>query len=104
MPKSHGTSRAGIVGAVTLAVGVSLAAAPAAYATKSYDINVVLPLTGGAAFVGQGQKDALSALQEHANATGGIHGEKLHLCSMTTRRVRRLQCRSPAAFSRISRP
>ena len=39
---------------------------------------MVLPLTGGAAFVGQGQKDTLTALEEQVNATGGIGGEKLH--------------------------
>lgn len=78
MPRLIQTARSGIVGTVTLAVALSFAAAPAAKAAKSYDINVVLPLTGGAAFVGQGQKDALSALQEQVNATGGIRGEKLH--------------------------
>ena len=69
-------SRAGILGALTLAA--ALAASPAARAAGSYDINVVLPLTGNAAFVGQGQKDTLSALEEQVNETGSIRGEKLH--------------------------
>ena len=69
-------SRAGILGALTLAA--ALAASPAARAAGSYDINVVLPLTGNAAFVGQGQKDTLSALEEQVNGTGSIRGEKLH--------------------------
>jgi branched-chain amino acid transport system substrate-binding protein len=49
-----------------------------ALAAGTYDINVVVPLTGGAAFVGQGQKDTLSALQDQINATGGIGGDKLN--------------------------
>jgi len=67
-----------------VACGLALAAvgtmgfAPASHAAGSYDINVLLPLSGGAAFVGEGQKDALSALEEEVNKTGGIRGEKLH--------------------------
>jgi branched-chain amino acid transport system substrate-binding protein len=64
-------------GLALIAVG-TLGFAPASRAAGTYDINVVLPLTGGAAFVGAGQKDALSALQEEVNKTGGIRGEKLH--------------------------
>jgi branched-chain amino acid transport system substrate-binding protein len=70
------TSRTGILGALTLAA--ALAASPAARAAGSYDINVVLPLTGNAAFLGQGQKETLSALEEQVNETGSIQGEKLH--------------------------
>ncbi len=58
-------------------VGTVGFAAPS-HAAGTYDINVVLPLTGSAAFVGQGQKDALTALEEEVNKTGGIRGEKLH--------------------------
>ncbi len=49
-----------------------------ALAAGTYDINVVLPLTGSAAFVGQGEKDSLLALQDQVNATGGIAGDKLN--------------------------
>jgi branched-chain amino acid transport system substrate-binding protein len=42
-----------------------------------YDIHVVLPLTGGAAFVGQGQKAVLEALAAEVNKTGGIQGEPI---------------------------
>jgi branched-chain amino acid transport system substrate-binding protein len=64
-------------GLALAAVGAMGLASPA-YSAGTYDINVLLPLTGGAAFVGQGQKDALSALEEEVNKTGGIRGEKLH--------------------------
>src|SRR5579872_3839396 len=50
----------------------------AAFAAGTYDINVVLPLTGSAAFVGQGEKDSVLALQDQINATGGIAGDKLN--------------------------
>jgi branched-chain amino acid transport system substrate-binding protein len=45
-----------------------------ALAADTYDIHVVIPLTGGAAFVGQGQKDSLEALAADANKNGGVLG------------------------------
>jgi branched-chain amino acid transport system substrate-binding protein len=71
-------SRAGVAGALVLALALLLTASPAVLAAKSYVINVVMPLTGSAAFVGQGQKASLTALEEQINETGGIRGEKLH--------------------------
>lgn len=71
------SGRAVVCGVALVAAG-TIGLAPASHAAGTYDINVVLPLTGGAAFVGQGQKDALSALEEEVNKTGGIRGEKLH--------------------------
>ena len=65
----------GVVAAGVLAM--LAAGVPASARAADYEINVVLPLTGGAAFVGQGQKDTLTALQEQVNKTGGIHGQKL---------------------------
>jgi len=50
----------------------------AALAAGTYDINVVLPLTGSAAFVGQGERDSLLALQDQINASGGIADDKLN--------------------------
>src|SRR5215469_16945289 len=63
---------------LVLAAAATMGFAPSSHAAGSYDINVVMPLTGGAAFVGQGQKDALLALEEEVNKTGGIRGAKLH--------------------------
>jgi branched-chain amino acid transport system substrate-binding protein len=60
------------------AVATLAAITGAAFAAGPYDINVVLPLTGNAAFVGQGQKDALSALADQINSTGGIGGSNLN--------------------------
>src|SRR6516165_1208952 len=61
-------------------IGVATAAmvSRAGLAAGTYDINVVLPLTGSAACVGQGQKDSLAALQDQINATGGVSGDKLN--------------------------
>lgn len=50
----------------------------AALAAGTYDINVVLPLTGSAAFVGQGEKDSLSAVEDQVNSAGNVGGQKLH--------------------------
>ena len=63
------------------ALALALAAAaflvtPAARAAD-YTINVVVPLTGGAAFVGDGQKDVLEALAAVVNKQGGIKGQNL---------------------------
>lgn len=63
--------------AVAVAALLGQAAAPAR-AAGTYDINVILPLTGGASFVGLGQKDTLEALAAYVNKNGGIQGEDLH--------------------------
>jgi len=64
-----------VLGAAAWAV-VSAGGAPA-NAADPYKVNVVLPLTGGASFVGQGQRDTLNALAEYVNKTGGIQGQNL---------------------------
>lgn len=50
------------------------AAAPA----KTYDINVILPLTGGVAFLGKEEKTALQLAEKVINKTGGVHGRNVH--------------------------
>jgi len=52
----------------------ALAAGGAAEAADPYPINVILPMTGGASFVGAGQKQSLDTLAEVVNAEGGIAG------------------------------
>jgi branched-chain amino acid transport system substrate-binding protein len=64
------------------AIALALAAAvifgaPPARAADDYTINVIMPLTGGAAFVGGGQKDTLEALAAVVDKGGGIQGHKL---------------------------
>jgi branched-chain amino acid transport system substrate-binding protein len=48
-----------------------------ARAADTYDINVILPMTGGAAFVGKGQHESLDALADVVNKEGGIGGKQL---------------------------
>jgi len=43
-------------------------------AAEPYKINVILPLTGGAAFLGIGEQQALQLFQTVANKEGGIDG------------------------------
>ena len=49
----------------------------AAYAADTFDIDVVLPLTGGAAFLGKAEQQALTLYQNVVAQTGGIHGKEL---------------------------
>jgi len=63
--------------AALLAVAAFSAPGTTARAAGPYEINVVLPLTGGASFVGDGQKDTLDALAAYVNETGGIQGRDL---------------------------
>jgi branched-chain amino acid transport system substrate-binding protein len=41
------------------------------------EINVILPLTGGGAFLGKAEQQALQQFEKAANADGGIHGQPL---------------------------
>ena len=56
--------------------GPQTTAAPSAAATTAtpYEIHVILPLTGGAAFLGKPEKEALTALEGVVNKQGGIGG------------------------------
>ncbi len=49
-----------------------------AQAADPYNIDVVLPLTGGAAFLGKGEQSALQLFQKLENEKGGIHGRKIN--------------------------
>lgn len=48
-----------------------------AHAADMRDINVILPLTGGGAFLGKAEQQALQQFEKAANASGGIHGQPL---------------------------
>ncbi|HEY1504038.1 MAG TPA: ABC transporter substrate-binding protein [Stellaceae bacterium] len=64
--------------AIALALAaLTLIGVPAAHAADDYTINVIVPLTGPAAFVGGGQKDTLEALAAVVNKDGGIQSRKL---------------------------
>lgn len=62
--------------AATLALALCAPFAGAA-AADNYDINVILPQTGGASFLGKAEMHALELVQKTVNASGGIHGKQL---------------------------
>lgn len=61
--------------AVALFAPLSGSAAPTG---EPYTIDVVISLTGGAAFLGAGQKTALELLADSVNKKGGINGRPVH--------------------------
>ncbi len=61
-----------------MACALLVAGTGQAQAADTYDIDVVLPLTGGAAFLGKGEQTALQLLQKMENEKGGIHGRQIN--------------------------
>jgi branched-chain amino acid transport system substrate-binding protein len=61
----------GILAATLLGIGPASAA-------QSIDIPVILPLTGNAAFLGQGERDSLVIQEGVVNKQGGINGSPVH--------------------------
>jgi branched-chain amino acid transport system substrate-binding protein len=57
-----------------MAVAVLGAAGPA----SAYDINTILPLTGGASFLGKEEQQTLQLAEPMINKAGGIHGQQVH--------------------------
>ncbi len=49
------------------------------WAETPYIIDVVIPLTGGAAFLGKGEQQSLQIAEKVVNASGGIQGHPLQL-------------------------
>ena len=65
-------TRAAALTACALALG-----AVDARAADPYKIHAILPLTGGAAFLGKGEQQALQLFEKLINQEGGINGEPL---------------------------
>jgi branched-chain amino acid transport system substrate-binding protein len=63
---------------VTAVASAALIAAHLAVAQTPYNLNVMEPLTGSGAFLGQGQKAALESLAKSVNHDGGIHGRPVN--------------------------
>lgn len=55
-----------------------LLAQPALAASAPYTIDILMPLTGPAAFVGHAQEQAARVYEAAVNKAGGIHGQPLH--------------------------
>lgn len=62
--------------AVALAA-MTIGAVPAR-AAQSFDIPVILSLTGGGAFLGRQEHQALIVEEKLVNQSGGIHGAPVH--------------------------
>jgi branched-chain amino acid transport system substrate-binding protein len=60
-----------------LAAALLLSCATSAQAADTQDINVILPLTGGGAFLGKAEQQSLQRYEKLVNSTGGIHGKTL---------------------------
>jgi branched-chain amino acid transport system substrate-binding protein len=58
----------------TAALTMLAAATPA----SAYDINVILPITGGASFLGKEEQQALQLAEPVINKDGGIQGQPVH--------------------------
>jgi branched-chain amino acid transport system substrate-binding protein len=57
---------------------VALAFQGVALPAYAYDINVILPLTGGASFLGKEEQKALQLAEPLINKAGGIQGQPVH--------------------------
>ncbi|HXP30720.1 MAG TPA: ABC transporter substrate-binding protein [Stellaceae bacterium] len=62
-------------GIFALLLGLGLA--PGARAVEDYQLHVILPLTGNAAFIGQEQQQMLELVRASVNRSGGIQGRDL---------------------------
>ncbi|HUZ67753.1 MAG TPA: ABC transporter substrate-binding protein [Beijerinckiaceae bacterium] len=72
------TYRTGALALSTLGfIGLALQGSVAAQ-TKPYNIDVILPLTGGVAFLGKEEKESLQLVEPIINKAGGIRGRKVH--------------------------
>ncbi|HLI23160.1 MAG TPA: ABC transporter substrate-binding protein [Stellaceae bacterium] len=71
----HSTSR--VAALALMAACGALAASPTLAADTSYDMNVIIPLTGGGAFLGKAEQQAIGVAAKVINQNGGIHGKQL---------------------------
>src|SRR5579885_1259949 len=72
-------SKAGCIAlAAIAAAAASAGGAPRAVAADTYDLDVILSLTGGASFLGKAEQRALQLAEGWVNQSGGIGGRKLH--------------------------
>jgi ABC-type branched-subunit amino acid transport system substrate-binding protein len=57
---------------------LALALQGATIPAYAYDINVILPLTGGASFLGKAEQTALQLAEPLINKAGGVQGQPVH--------------------------
>jgi len=64
--------------AISLVLFAAVAALPGAAPAYAYDINAILPLTGGASFLGKSEQKAMQLAEPLINKSGGIKGQPVH--------------------------
>jgi branched-chain amino acid transport system substrate-binding protein len=67
-----------VIARALIAALVLLLLRPVSADPAAYSIDMILPLTGPAAFAGRSQEDAARAYETIVNKSGGIHGQTLH--------------------------
>lgn len=72
-----GTFNRGII-ALSVSGILAMALQGSAKPADAYDINVILPLTGGASFLGKEEQKALRLAEPIVNKAGGIKGQPVH--------------------------
>ena len=71
-------ARTSLLGVAGCFLALALGATSANAAESPYELNVLLPLTGPGAFIGQAGKQDLELIQAMVNKSGGIKGHPLH--------------------------
>ena len=64
--------------ALSMAVLMTLAGGAALAAEEPYDVHVVLELSGGGAFIGNSERQAMELVEKTVNAGGGLGGRQIH--------------------------
>src|SRR5471030_2141527 len=64
---------------LALAGAVSVSAPPSALAVDPYEITAILPLTGGASFLGKSEQQSIQLVEKTVNEGGGIQGRPLRV-------------------------
>ena len=67
-----------LTAAALLAFLLAVPGAPPSAASAPYVINAIMPLTGGGAFLGQPESQALQIVERLTNEKGGIRGRPIH--------------------------
>lgn len=75
---SRGTRMARIVFALFATMAIAGATVPAQAQNGVLTLDVMLPMTGQAAFSGQAENQTLAAFEKYVNGTGGVRGQQIH--------------------------
>jgi branched-chain amino acid transport system substrate-binding protein len=67
------------VAVLSIGIVATVAGLRPGLAADTYELNVILSLTGGASFLGKAEQQALLLAEKSTNDTGGIAGRPLHL-------------------------